>query len=73
MEGRKQFAVVGGDARQAAAARALARAGHNFIDIGRGETAYKFYSNGFHEDRIHLVIDEIVYFQYSSFETFSVP
>ena len=28
MEGRKQFAVVGGDARQAAAARALARAGY---------------------------------------------
>ena len=29
MEGRKQFAVVGGDARQAAAARALARAGYS--------------------------------------------
>ena len=28
MEGRKQFAVVGSDARQAAAARALARAGY---------------------------------------------
>ena len=27
MEGKKCFAVVGGDARQAAAARALARAG----------------------------------------------
>lgn len=28
MEGRKQFAVIGGDARQAAAGRALARAGY---------------------------------------------
>ena len=28
MEGKKCFAVVGGDARQAAAARALARAGY---------------------------------------------
>ena len=29
MEGKKCFAVVGGDARQAAAARALARAGYS--------------------------------------------
>ena len=29
MEGQKCFAVVGGDARQAAAARALARAGYS--------------------------------------------
>ena len=28
MEGRKQVAVIGGDARQAAAGRALARAGY---------------------------------------------
>ena len=46
--------------------------GDNLVDTGRGETSYKLHADGFHQYWVHLVIDEIIHFQYASRIAFSV-
>ena len=46
--------------------------GDNLVDTGRGETSDKLHTDGFHQYRVHLVIDKVIHFQYASRIAFSV-
>ena len=36
------------------------------------KTSYKLHADGFHQYRVHLVIDKVIHFQYASRIAFSV-
>ena len=46
--------------------------GHHFVEPFRSETAHEFHGNSFHQCGIHLMVDEAVHFEDTSFETLPV-